>query len=79
LAVIARKILSLLHFLLLIFFIKLRFHGSRLKQQIDHISPLQSWAPEMRNFEKLHQRPIENGLCDVVIENPTFILKIDAG
>jgi hypothetical protein len=33
----------------------------------------------MRNFEKLPQRPIENDLCDVVVDKPTFIMKIDAG
>lgn len=54
-------------------------HEDRLKGQADHNSPLQSWAPEMRNFEKLPQRPIENDLCDVVVDKPTFIMKIDAG
>ncbi|XP_065352579.1 EGF domain-specific O-linked N-acetylglucosamine transferase [Cloeon dipterum] len=54
------------------------FHEARLKANLEHLSPLQSWAPEMRNFQALLQRPIENNLCDIVIEKPTYILKIDA-
>lgn len=50
----------------------------QLEQQADHISALQSWGPEMRFFTQLPQRPIENGLCDVVIDRPTYIMKIDA-
>jgi EGF domain-specific O-GlcNAc transferase len=43
------------------------------------MSPLQSWAPEIRNFVELKKRPIENNECDIIIEKPTFILKLDAG
>ncbi|XP_023290002.1 EGF domain-specific O-linked N-acetylglucosamine transferase isoform X2 [Orussus abietinus] len=50
----------------------------KLEEQADHLSPLQSWGPELRFFRKLPQRPITSGLCDVVIEKPTYILKIDA-
>lgn len=50
----------------------------KLKRQLDHLSALQSWAPELRNFVQMTQRPIEDGLCDVVIEKPTYIMKIDA-
>lgn len=50
----------------------------QLEHQADHISALQSWGPEMRFFTQLPQRPIENGLCDVVIDRPTYIMKIDA-
>ena len=50
----------------------------KLKEQLDHLSSLQSWAPELRFFEKMTQPPIETGLCDVVIDKPTFLLKIDA-
>ncbi|XP_059485075.1 EGF domain-specific O-linked N-acetylglucosamine transferase [Neocloeon triangulifer] len=53
-------------------------HEARMKENLDHLSPLQSWAPEMRNFERILQRPIQNDLCDIVIEKPTYILKIDA-
>ncbi|XP_020711618.2 EGF domain-specific O-linked N-acetylglucosamine transferase isoform X2 [Athalia rosae] len=50
----------------------------RLMANADHISPLQSWGPELRNFRKLPRRPIVEGDCDVVIEKPTFLMKIDA-
>lgn len=46
--------------------------------QLQHISPLQSWAPELRFFKTSTKRPIESFQCDVVIEKPTVILKIDA-
>lgn len=42
------------------------------------MSPLQSWAPELRNFEAYNQRPIEANKCDRIIEKPTFLMKIDA-
>lgn len=54
------------------------FHKETLLEQADHLSPLQSWGPEMRFFKKLINRPIVESDCDVVIEKPTFIMKIDA-
>lgn len=33
----------------------------------------------MRNFRKLPRKPIVEGDCDVVVNKPTYILKIDAG
>lgn len=53
-------------------------HSRRLKKNLDHISPLQSWGPEMQHFTELIRRPIVQNDCDVVIEKPTFIMKIDA-
>ncbi|XP_063234785.1 EGF domain-specific O-linked N-acetylglucosamine transferase isoform X2 [Bacillus rossius redtenbacheri] len=50
----------------------------RLKAECDQLSPLQSWGPEMRYFTSLSRRPIVENDCDIVIEKPTFILKIDA-
>ncbi|VEN39774.1 unnamed protein product [Callosobruchus maculatus] len=50
----------------------------RLLKEADHISPLQSWGPELRYFAKLKNRPIVEGDCDVVVEKPTFVMKIDA-
>ncbi|ETN60228.1 glycosyltransferase [Anopheles darlingi] len=55
-----------------------RLHEERLQDELQHISPLQSWGPELRFFERLEQPPIQTGLCDVVIEKPAFIMKIDA-
>lgn len=55
-----------------------RLHKDRLNSESDHQSPLQSWAPEMKNFQTLPRPPIRDNLCDVVIEKPTYIMKIDA-
>lgn len=55
-----------------------KLNGEKLKEELEHMSALQSWAPELRFFESMTQRPIESGLCDVVIEKPTYIMKIDA-
>lgn len=49
-----------------------------LNAELDHMSALQSWAPELRNFVQLDERPIDANRCDVVYEKPTFIMKIDA-
>lgn len=49
-----------------------------LNKQMDHISPLQSWAPELRNFAELPDRPIDEEKCDLVYEKPVYIMKIDA-
>lgn len=56
-----------------------KFHKERLESQLDHFSALQSWAPELRNFQEYNQRPVEAHKCDRIIEKPTFIMKIDAG
>lgn len=55
-----------------------RLHKSRLENECDQISPLQSWGPELRYFTALPRRPIMEKDCDITIEKPTFILKIDA-
>jgi hypothetical protein len=55
-----------------------RLHKSRLENECDQISPLQSWGPELRYFTELRRRPIMEKDCDITIEKPTFILKIDA-
>lgn len=54
-----------------------KFHQS-LKDQLEHLSALQSWGPELRFFEQLHKRPIIDEVCDVIVDRPTFIMKIDA-
>ncbi|KAF5306643.1 hypothetical protein FQA39_LY08832 [Lamprigera yunnana] len=53
------------------------FHKQVLDDEADHISPLQSWGPEMRFFTKL-KKPMKDEHCDVTIEKPTLIMKIDA-
>lgn len=47
-------------------------------QQMDHMSALQSWAPELRNFIELDERPIDENKCDLIYQKPVFIMKIDA-
>lgn len=46
--------------------------------EAEHMSALQSWAPEMVNFVKTPYRPIYDNACDIVIEKPTYIMKLDA-
>ncbi|XP_045767771.1 EGF domain-specific O-linked N-acetylglucosamine transferase [Maniola jurtina] len=53
-------------------------YSERLKQESEHMSALQSWAPEMVNFVKTLQRPISDGMCDITIDKPTYIMKLDA-
>lgn len=55
-----------------------KFNQGEFEKQLEHVSALQSWAPELRYFESMTQRPIQEDLCDVVIDKPTFIMKIDA-
>lgn len=50
-----------------------------LKSEAVHLSPLQSWAPEMQHFQELsNQINSQSESCDIFIERPTFIMKIDA-
>ncbi|XP_053693020.1 EGF domain-specific O-linked N-acetylglucosamine transferase [Sabethes cyaneus] len=55
-----------------------RLHRRRLESELEHVSPLQSWAPELRFFETTSQPLAESGHCDVTFERPAFIMKIDA-
>lgn len=47
-------------------------------KEAEHMSALQSWAPEFVNYVKTSKRPIEDGVCDIIIEKPTYIMKLDA-
>ncbi|XP_074986328.1 EGF domain-specific O-linked N-acetylglucosamine transferase isoform X2 [Caretta caretta] len=42
-------------------------------------SPLQSWFAELQTYTPLSFRPIEDGKCDIIIEKPTYFMKLDAG
>ena len=55
-----------------------RLHKKRLEAECDHISPLQSWGPELRHFVEIKERPLESDMCDAVIEKPAIVMKIDA-
>jgi len=50
-----------------------------LSQQGAHKSPLQSWYAELENYSYIKERPIQHGLCDVVLDKPTYFIKLDAG
>lgn len=51
-------------------------YPDRLLNEAEHMSALQSWGPELVNFVKTDNRP--NDFCDLVIEKPTYIMKLDA-
>jgi protein O-GlcNAc transferase len=55
-----------------------KFNKELLDTNSMFMSSLQSWAPELTNFKSLDQRPIASKMCDVVIEKPTFIMKLDS-
>ncbi|MEE6502537.1 hypothetical protein FKM82_004546 [Ascaphus truei] len=42
-------------------------------------SPLQSWFAELQQYSPLSFKPIEDGQCDLIIDKPTYFLKLDAG
>uniref|UniRef100_T1JAU4 EGF domain-specific O-linked N-acetylglucosamine transferase n=1 Tax=Strigamia maritima TaxID=126957 RepID=T1JAU4_STRMM len=49
-----------------------------LEERLTHKSPLQSWAAEIQNFIEIPYRPIADGKCDIIVEKPTFLMKLDA-
>jgi hypothetical protein len=56
-----------------------KLNETKLKEESIHLSPLQSWGPEMQHFKELAQKiHRDSPLCDVYIDKPTFIMKIDA-
>lgn len=55
-----------------------QFNRTRLEAELDHMGALQSWAPELRNFDVLPTSLMASGACDLVVDTPTFIMKIDA-
>ncbi|XP_014671955.1 PREDICTED: EGF domain-specific O-linked N-acetylglucosamine transferase-like [Priapulus caudatus] len=50
-----------------------------LRNMGSHKSPLQSWYAELEMYTSLDYLPIQDGRCDIVIDKPTFIVKLDAG
>lgn len=50
---------------------------TKLSKELDHLGALQSWAPELRFFEEFPDL-IDGEICDVVVHEPTYIMKIDA-
>ncbi|KAL7986201.1 hypothetical protein Chor_011367, partial [Crotalus horridus] len=42
-------------------------------------SPLQSWFAELQTYTEMSSRPLEDGSCEVIVEKPTYFMKLDAG
>jgi protein O-GlcNAc transferase len=55
------------------------FDSAAFKKQGDHKSQLQSWFSELQEFKEFDFKPIEDKKCDIVISEPTFLIKLDAG
>ncbi|XP_067626154.1 EGF domain-specific O-linked N-acetylglucosamine transferase [Eurosta solidaginis] len=51
---------------------------TRLEAELDHMGALQSWAPELRNFDELQIPLADSDTCDLFVDTPTYIMKIDA-
>ena len=58
---------------------KCKFDSVNLRKQNEHKSPLQSWYSELQLFQRFEKKPIDDGMCDIVVNEPTFIIKLDAG
>lgn len=56
---------------------KCKLDAHALAHQGDHKSPLQSWYAEFEHFTEMHDSPFSK--CDVIIDEPTFFIKLDAG
>ncbi|RNA43328.1 EGF domain-specific O-linked N-acetylglucosamine transferase [Brachionus plicatilis] len=50
-----------------------------LRKNGDHKSPLQSWYSELQLFQEFETKPIDDKKCDIVVNEPTFLIKLDAG
>ncbi|CAM1299512.1 EOGT (predicted) [Pycnogonum litorale] len=55
-----------------------KLNKDSLDEQSGHKSPLQSWYAEIEHFTEFTHRPISDGKCDVVVDRPSFIMKLDA-
>ncbi|XP_021019794.1 EGF domain-specific O-linked N-acetylglucosamine transferase [Mus caroli] len=56
-----------------------KLDGHALVSEGQRKSPLQSWFAELQGYTQLNFRPIEDGKCDIVVEKPTYFMKLDAG
>ena len=55
-----------------------KLNETLLERNLDQISPLQSWGPELRNFKEAPEPLVLSKTCDFWIDTPTIITKIDA-
>jgi EGF domain-specific O-GlcNAc transferase len=56
-----------------------KFDAEAFKKQGDHKSPLQSWYSELQHYHEMSASPLESGKCDIIVNEPTFLIKLDAG
>ncbi|XP_029357986.1 EGF domain-specific O-linked N-acetylglucosamine transferase isoform X2 [Echeneis naucrates] len=56
-----------------------RLNKRALAAEGQHKSPLQSWYAELQTYTELDFNPTEDGYCDILIEEPTVFMKLDAG
>lgn len=56
-----------------------RLNKQALKAEGEHKSPLQSWFAEVENFSSLPFYPLRDNHCDIIIDKPTYFMKLDAG
>lgn len=58
---------------------KCKLDNLKLESEAIHLSPLQSWGPEIQHFQELpSQVNNQSAMCDIFIDTPTYIMKIDA-
>ncbi|XP_055884177.1 EGF domain-specific O-linked N-acetylglucosamine transferase-like isoform X1 [Biomphalaria glabrata] len=50
-----------------------------LKSQGEHKSPLQSWYAELEHYTSLEFYPLDSKHCDLILDKPTYLIKLDAG
>eukprot|EP00088_Acartia_fossae_P014200 TRINITY_DN17577_c0_g1_i6.p1 TRINITY_DN17577_c0_g1~~TRINITY_DN17577_c0_g1_i6.p1 ORF type:complete len:521 (-),score=65.65 TRINITY_DN17577_c0_g1_i6:60-1622(-) len=53
------------------------FDTERFSEDLDYMSPLQSWAPELRNIRE-SSSPMDSNTCDIIFTKPVIIMKLDA-
>ncbi|KAI0240491.1 EGF domain-specific O-linked N-acetylglucosamine transferase [Lamellibrachia satsuma] len=56
-----------------------KMYADRLREEGEHKSPLQSWYAELQEFASLPFHPLRDNKCDIVIDKPTIVMKLDAG
>ncbi|KAJ7998974.1 hypothetical protein DPEC_G00210560 [Dallia pectoralis] len=56
-----------------------RLNSRALAAEGGHKSPLQSWFAELQTYTELGFNPADGDHCDIVMEKPTVIMKLDAG
>ena len=53
---------------------KCDYDSSKLKSEMHHVGPLQSWSAELKNFKSFESSEVMP--CDLRIDKPTIIMKI---